>query len=160
MIKKPVVIWDLDGTLADGTHRLHLLPTRDKHLAKSWDAFNLACGDDSPINDNLKLMEVLHRNYYTVILTGRSAVAEELTRRWLQKHRAVFSELIMRPADDNRPDTEFKEEALRKIGLGRIQCCFDDAEHIVKHIRSLGLTCHQVTHYDNPLAHVLPQESE
>lgn len=157
MIKKPVVVWDLDGTLACGKHRLHLLPTKDKHITTSWDAFNLACVNDAPINDNLKLMEVLHRNYYTVILTGRSAVAEKQTRRWLQQQRAVFSELIMRPADDHRKDIEFKEDMLRKIGLERIQCCFDDLEHVAKHIRSLGVTCHLVTHYDTPHTHELPR---
>lgn len=29
---KPIVVCDLDGTLSDGTHRLHLLPTEDLHL--------------------------------------------------------------------------------------------------------------------------------
>lgn len=159
-MKKPIIVWDLDGTLADGTHRLHLLPTRDKHLAPSWDEFNLACLGDKPIEDNLMLMRCLERQYYNVILTGRSAVAYDLTWRWLRENNAAFQELIMRPADDNRPDIVFKEEVLRKLGLEQIQCCFDDAEHVVRHIRSLGLTCHQVTHYDNPLAHVLPQESE
>lgn len=159
-MKKPIIVWDLDGTLADGTHRLHLLPTRDKHLVGSWDEFNLACLNDKPIRDTIMLVNILYRNYYNVILTGRSDVAEALTVKWLGRQGVAYSELIMRPADDNRPDIVFKEEVLRKLGLERIQCCFDDAEHVVRHIRSLGLTCYQVTHYDNPLAHVLPQESE
>lgn len=54
----------------------------------------------------------------------------------------------MRPAADHRRDIEFKEEKLREIGLERIVACFDDLEHVAKHIRSLGVTCHLVTHYD------------
>lgn len=156
-MKKPVIVWDLDGTLACGQHRLHLLPTKATNLAKSWDAFNLACVDDKPILDNIALCNTLYRNYYTVILTGRSDVAEVETRKWLQRYGVLHSLLIMRKRDDDRKDIEFKEDKLRGIGLDAIQCCFDDLEHVVKHIRSLGVTCHQVTHYDTPKRHVLPQ---
>ncbi len=37
---KGIVIVDLDGTLSDGMHRLHLLPTKDLHLTESWSEFN------------------------------------------------------------------------------------------------------------------------
>lgn len=156
-MKKPVIIWDLDGTLSCGQHRLHLLPTRDTHLAASWFDFNKACFDDAPIADNIALCNTLCQNYHTIILTGRSDVAKAETIRWLQKHRVRYSRLIMRKCDDDSKDIEFKEAWLRHIGLDSIQCCFDDLEHVVKHIRSLGITCHQVTHYDTPKRHVMPQ---
>lgn len=147
---KDTYFFDLDGTLADGRHRLHLLPAKeDAHKTQAWDAFNLASGRDMPILDNIRLMNELHQfGKRIVILTGRSDVAYHVTNRWLWEHGCNFNELIMRPASDHRRDIEFKEEALRNYGLERIVACFDDLEHVAKHIRSLGVTCHLVTHYD------------
>lgn len=145
---KQIVIFDLDGTLADGRHRLHLLPTKDYHLTESWTEFNLAAMDDAPIKDNIQLCNALHRHYYIIILTGRSDVARDITARWLQLHGVQYSELIMRSQSDNRKDVAIKEEYLRHIGLDKILCCFDDLPHVAYHMRGLGLTCHLVTHYE------------
>ncbi|ALA46494.1 putative polynucleotide kinase/phosphatase [Dickeya phage BF25/12] len=142
------VIFDLDGTLADGRHRLHLLPTKDYDKTESWTEFNLAAVDDLPFWDNIDLCEALGSDYKIVILTGRSDVAREVTLDWLRKHGVYFNELVMRKQSDNRKDTVIKEEYLRSIGLENILCCFDDLPHVAYHLRSLGLTCHLVTHYD------------
>ena len=151
-MSKDVVVFDLDGTLSDGSHRLHLLPKKeDAHVTQAWDEFNLAVGDDGVFNDNLTLMnDLFGLGYRVVILTGRCDVARPVTEAWLDDCRADFDELIMRKSGDNRQDIEFKEEELRKIGLDKILCCFDDLERVAKHIRSLGVTCHLVTHYDDP----------
>lgn len=149
MHSKPIVIFDLDGTLADGRHRLHLLPTKNYHLTESWTEFNLAAVDDAPIRDNIALCNALHRQFYIIILTGRSDVAEKVTRHWLQRHGVLYSELIMRNQTDNRKDVDIKEEYLHSIGLDRILCAFDDLPHVAYHMRGLGLTCHLVTHYED-----------
>ena len=143
------VIFDLDGTLADGRHRLHLLPTKDYDKTESWTEFNLAAVDDLPFWDNIELCNSLGVSQYrVVILTGRSDVARLVTLDWLWKHGVYFDELVMRSQSDNRKDTVIKEEYLRSIGLENILCCFDDLPHVAYHLRSLGLTCHLVTHYD------------
>lgn len=144
------VIFDLDGTLADGRGRLHLLPSADTaHLTHSWDKFNLAAGDDLPILDNIRLMNNLYEfGNEIIILSGRCDIAKELTEKWLYDHGCNYHKLIMRPQADHRKDIQFKEEKLREIGLDTIYACFDDLEHVAKHLRSLGLTCHLVTHYD------------
>ena len=148
---KDIIVWDLDGTLACGKHRLHLLPKpEDANLTSGWLAFNMEAGKDAPIQDNIDLLRITQRNHKIIILTGRSDDAYRITYAWLRKHSIYYDELMMRPKYDHRKDIEFKEEALREIGLDRILCCFDDLEHVVKHIRSLGVTCHQVTHYDCP----------
>lgn len=149
---KRVIIWDLDGTLACGKHRLHLLPTSDYNITSSWDAFNLACEQDYPIQDNIDLLRSqFAAGFYIVILTGRSDVAHQLTREWLHKHKVPYNRLIMRGYDDNNTDVTFKEARLRAIGTQNILCAFDDLEHVAKHIRGMGITCHQVTHYDKDL---------
>lgn len=151
------VIFDLDGTLACGKHRLHLLPRpEDSHRTESWDDFNLACANDAPITDNIVLCRDLYHAYEVIILTGRCDVSMEQTKGWLAEHSVPHDRLIMRPASDNRRDIEFKDQALREIGLDRIRCCFDDLEHVARHIRSLGVTCYLVTHYDEPTLDVMP----
>ena len=144
------VIWDLDGTLADGRHRLHLLPTKDYDKTESWTEFNLASIWDSPFPDNIEVCNLFaFGDYYNVvILTGRSDVARRITEDWLDSHGVRYNELVMRSQSDNRKDTVIKEEYLRSIGLENILCCFDDLPHVAYHLRSLGLTCHLVTHYE------------
>ena len=146
---KKIVCFDLDGTLADGRHRLHLLPTKDYDKTESWTEFNLAAVDDLPFRDNIELCNSLGEvGYHIVILTGRSDVARDITTEWLFHHGVLYDELVMRSQSDNRKDTVIKEEYLRSIGLENILCCFDDLPHVAYHMRSLGLTCHLVTHYD------------
>ncbi|AEM24796.1 polynucleotide kinase [Cronobacter phage ESP2949-1] len=145
---KNVVIFDLDGTLACGKHRLHLLPTKDLHLTESWTEFNLACADDALIEANAALAEALwYQDYEVIILTGRSDIARDLTVVWLDKHGIYHDRLIMRRHDDNRKDTIIKEEELRRIGLDRILLCVDDRLDVARHLRSLGLTVLVCTEY-------------
>jgi len=145
---KNVIIWDLDGTLADGRHRLHLLPTKNYDKTESWTEFNLAAIDDLPFQDNIALCNLLMETHHTVILTGRSDIARAITVQWLRDNGVQYDNLVMRSQSDNRKDTVIKEEFLRSIGLENILCCFDDLPHVAYHLRSLGLTCHLVTHYD------------
>lgn len=150
-----IVIVDLDGTLSDGTHRLHLLPTRDLHLTESWSAFNGAAIGDKPIQNTIDVVNMLWRaGMGVVILTGRSDEVEVDTLMWLDYHKVKFDHLIMRRADDNRKDTVIKEEVLRAIGIEHIKCAFDDSPNVIKHFRSLGITTYQVTEYDKPHAHL------
>ena len=58
-MNKNICIFDLDGTLSNGNHRLHLLPKKDLHLTESWTAFNMAAGGDAPITDTIRVMEAM-----------------------------------------------------------------------------------------------------
>ena len=150
-----IAIVDLDGTLSDGTHRLHLLPTRDLHLTESWSAFNGAAIGDKPIQNTIDVVNMLWKaGMGVIILTGRSDEVETDTLIWLDRYKVKFDHLIMRRAEDNRKDTVIKEEVLRAIGLEHIKCAFDDSSNVVKHFRSLGITTYQVTEYDKPHAHL------
>ncbi len=150
-----IVIVDLDGTLSDGTHRLHLLPTRDLHLTESWSAFNGAAIGDKPIQNTIDVVNMLWRaGMGVVILTGRSDEVETDTLMWLDYHKVKFDHLIMRRAEDDRKDTVIKEEVLRAIGIEHIKCAFDDSPNVIRHFRNLGITTYQVTEYDKPHAHL------
>lgn len=151
-------IWDLDGTLSDGRHRLHLLPKPDEaHRTEAWDAFSMAAFGDLPLSDNISLCnELAAAGYRILILTGRSDVSQDITMKWLKLHGVKYHEIIMRSKDDHRKDIEFKGqilEALLNQYPFRIHAAFDDLEHVCKFIRSLGITCYQVAHYDTPKLH-------
>lgn len=152
---KPIVIVDLDGTLSDGTHRLHLLPTEDLHLTESWSEFNKEAVGDSPIKSTVAVVNGLWMSgFAVVILTGRSDEVMEDTCKWLNENGIKYDALIMRRKEDNRKDTIIKEEVLLAIGLENIVCAFDDSPNVVKHFRSLGITTYQVTEYDKPHSHI------
>lgn len=152
---KPIVVCDLDGTLSDGSHRLHLLQTENLHLTESWREFNRAAAGDSPIKSTIAVINGLWvSGFAIVILTGRSDEVRYETCKWLNENGVKFDEIIMRRQEDNRKDTVIKEEALRAIGLDNIVCAFDDSPNVVKHFRSLGITTYQVTEYDKPHAHL------
>nr|CAK6596933.1 HAD-superfamily hydrolase [Klebsiella phage vB_Kpn_K2alpha62] len=153
MNKKCICIFDLDGTLSNGNHRLHLLPKKDLHLTESWTAFNMAAGGDAPITDTIRVMKAMRAaGFIVIILTGRSDEAREITEKWLVQNGAShYDLLIMRAASDNRKDTVIKEEILRKIGIERIVAAWDDSPTVIAHFRSLGITTYQVCDYGENL---------
>lgn len=152
---KSVVIVDYDGTLSDGSHRLHLLPTKDLHLTESWSEFNRAAINDTPIQNTIDIINGLWvSGFAVVVLTGRSDEVYEDSVKWLYDHGVKYDHIIMRRADDNRKDTIIKEEVLRAIGLENIVCAFDDSPSVVPFMRSLGITTYQVTEYDKPHSHL------
>lgn len=147
---KDTVVVDLDGTLADGRWRLHLMPPPERrHLDEAWAEFNLAGIDDPPFQDTIDIVNALALTYRIIILTGRGAIAREVTEQWLEDNGVVYDKLIMREIGDCRQDTEVKRTALEDIGLDNIVCAFDDLPHIVDFMRSLGLTVYEVTRYED-----------
>lgn len=152
-MNKNICIFDLDGTLSNGNHRLHLLPKKDLHLTESWTEFNMAAGGDAPITDTIRVMKAMRAaGFIVIILTGRSDEAREITEKWLVQNGAShYDLLIMRSASDNRKDTVIKEEILRKIGIERIVAAWDDSPTVIAHFRSLGITTYQVCDYGENL---------
>lgn len=143
-----IVIFDYDGTLSDGTHRLHLLPCKDQHLTSSWILFNAACVGDIPIRNTIDVMNAMYTaGFHVIILTGRSDGVRNESVQWLKDNGALYHQLEMRKSDDNRKDTVIKEEFLRSLGLEKIVACWDDSPSVIAHFRSLGLTVYQVCDY-------------
>ena len=120
-------IFDLDGVLFDNSHRQHLLPTGDGQTTEQWDAFNLECENDEPIDHMWQMLfELKNSGHRIQFLTGRSEVcrAQTLTAIWkawasrridVPRLSAIDNILTMRPADDHRRAAEFKYDAIKHL---------------------------------------------
>lgn len=138
-----VVIFDLDGTLADINHRRIHLSTNNPN----WKSFNSAMGDDTPNKPIVDLYKTLwdSQRYQLVIVSGRSDEYRKFTEQWLSWNEIPFSELIMRKKGDSRSDHIVKEEILKQIQSLNNEIAFvvDDRQQVVDMWRRNGITCLQ-----------------
>lgn len=134
--KPHVVICDIDGTLAHG-----IGVTRRPY---EWDKVGSDTADD--------VVRDLIGDYgdELILVSGRDASCRKLTEDWLAVHEIIYHALYMRPAGDNRPDTEIKQEIYEKHIKGKFNVRFvlDDRDRVVELWRSLGLKCLQVARGD------------
>ena len=145
------IVFDLDGTLAGITHRLHFI----KDGNHDWDGFFAACVDDAPIPEMIALFQQLRRGkeigYNSlVIVSGRSDQVYDQTVDWLHKHNIMPDRLHMRREGDHRPDYKVKEEIFHMmVSQGHeILLAFDDRQQVVDMWRSNGIRCAQVAKGD------------
>ncbi len=149
MSERDIVVFDLDDTLADGSHRSHLIPVESlRGTASNWDRFSLACENDQPITPNIHLLVALSHHYRIFILTSRGDVAYAETVSWLGRHNIPYDRLLMRGEREHRPPAAIKLDWLNSIGPDSVLCAFDDNPQVCNAIRSIGITCHQVTDHE------------
>lgn len=142
----PCIIFDIDGTLANGDHRLHLI----QQEPKQWDAYFDLCDGDAPINHMIRLLRILEREYVPVFVTGRAARWRVKTEQWLARHGAATGRyplrLYMREDGDHRDDHVLKIELLAQLRADGFDplMVFDDRARVVKAWRAAGVPCAQV----------------
>lgn len=148
-----IYLSDIDGTLADLTHRLPLI--KGEH--PDWPGFFRACTDDTPIRDVIQLLVTLNwsgnRIFY---LTGRSDEVEKETRAWLWQNDCPGGELLMRKQGDHRADHIIKGEMLDQLGQRfgpasfkqMVAGVFEDRAQVVKMYRDRGFRVFQVAEGD------------
>jgi len=136
-----IIAFDLDGTLADITHRLHFI----QNQPKDWRAFFAACEYDKPIGRMCQLARTLVPQHRIEIWSGRSDEVREQTEAWLRKHIGKYDVVRMRTAGDYRPDDVVKAEWLDAIAPRRRPViAFDDRDRVVQMWRRRGVICCQV----------------
>lgn len=140
---RPVAVIDIDGTVADVRHRLHLL---DSDSPTRWADFFDAAGDDPVLRDGAELARRLAVEHDIVWLTGRPVRLAELTRRWLVEQGLPVGELLMQPHGDKRPARLVKLERLLELRRRRtIVLVVDDDPRVVSQLREAGLSVHHAT---------------
>lgn len=151
MVNK-VVIFDLDGTLANIEHRLKYLDERPKN----WKAFEESCHLDKPKEDIIALAKTFARDNWTIIIcSGRSDKVIKQTKKWLADNEIYYSALLMRKEGDYRHDTVIKKEMLDYIiqTWRRPDLVVDDRMSVVNMWREQGLTCLQCELWDDSGSH-------
>ncbi len=135
------IVFDIDGTLADCTHRLHHIQ-KDQ---KDWDAFFSGCREDSPILETITVCQALYTDHHDIeFWTGRPRRTRVATREWLAVHVGWWAKnrpLKMRGDEDRRPDTLLK---VGYIGYLPPDLVFEDRQGVVDAYRERGLTVYQV----------------
>lgn len=142
--KQRYVIFDIDGTLANISHRQHWVRTKPRN----WVAFKKGIVNDLPHNDIIWLAQVMTAHTRVIIVSGREGtdLDRELTEDWLRKHGVTYEELHMRAAGDYRCDSIVKREILNDLRSrhGDPLMVFDDRNRVVDMWREEGVRCLQV----------------
>ena len=139
-------LFDIDGTVADLSHRLHHIQGEKK----DWSSFFADCPGDAPIPHIIGLVNALRiTDYLILFVSGRSDQVRDKTLAWLRSHvhpAVVDIDIYMRREGDHRPDNLVKAELLDRIlkdGYEPIMA-FDDRDQVVKMWRERGIPCAQV----------------
>lgn len=143
---KKLVLVDMDGTLADVTHRLHHV--RGGGRRKNWKRFFEEMVKDRPNEIIAKWVRQLEPEYAVIIVSGRPANYARHTIEWLERYRIPFSGLLMRREGDFRADYIVKKEILDKLPKERIAFVIDDRASVCDMWRTSGLSCYQIAEGD------------
>jgi hypothetical protein len=145
---KPTILFDIDGTLAVTEHRRYLL----RGKSPNWDKFNNLMGEDKPNIPIVKLYNTLWDSgeYHIVLISGRSEEFRLVTESWLTWNAIPFSDLLMRPLNDDRADEEIKKAILGQLKKDNHKILFvvDDRKKVVDMWRQNGVTCLQCDYGD------------
>lgn len=134
---KKTIIFDLDGTICNVTHRRKFVASKPKN----WDAWNKGIALDTP-NEAVKFMfeSIVNKdNVEVLFVSGRSEDYREVTEAWLLYNEFyccesdIHSKLYMRESGDCRDDSIVKGEIADKIIAEDhdILCVFDDRKRVV-----------------------------
>lgn len=118
------LLFDVDGVLADCTHRLHYAD--DKDYGKFYGDKQMS--DDTPIDGGWELLRILtttddytKEGYKLIIITGRPQYKEKLTRMWLEYQNTqgfyfpMIDGMYMRSKGDYRPSSVVKRELVQNF---------------------------------------------
>lgn len=141
------VVFDLDGTLADVSHRLHHI----KDGRRDWESFHSDCPRDTPIWQTIQTLHALscQTGVEIAIWTGRDEAVREETLEWLRGHigdDCAGFDIRMRPVGDYTEDHLLKERWFNQaMQYGwKVDLAFDDRGRVCEMWRRNGVLCYQV----------------
>lgn len=138
-----IIVFDIDGTVADVTHRRQFVATKPKN----WAAWNAGMSRD-PVHEDIKsIYDVFKASGARIIFcSGRGDETRAVTERWLANNGFEFEALFMRRERDYRQDSIVKVELLAQIRQwhGEPYIWFDDRNQVVDAIRAQGVRVLQV----------------
>ena len=137
---------DIDGTVANGDHRLHHIQKEPR----AWDDYFLACGSDTPIPHMHAVVTALSELFKIVYVSGRSDMVRQQTVDWLNEHGFPCDALYMRKQGDHTNDDVLKIKLLAEVRADGFEpiMAFDDRNRVVRAWRETGIPCAQVAEGD------------
>ena len=140
---RSTILFDLDGTLADNSHRQSFLAGGKK----DWDAFFAAQDLDTPNKPVVALYGALFHSdeFAVIVVTARPERYRNQSERWFEKHKIPLDRMIMRRDGGRRSDETVKREMLgelRSAGTTPL-LVVDDRAVVVQMWRDEGITCLQ-----------------
>ena len=138
---KIAAIFDLDGTLCDGTHRQHFIDELN-----DWDSWYDQLILDKINNWCLDLvLRAKKADFYIIMLTARRFIPQvaQDTELWLDYHDIPYDILIGKDPADKRPAHEFKKEAYENLqSRYDVRFAIDDEIENANMWLSVGVPCH------------------
>lgn len=132
-----IAVFDIDGVLADPTHRQHHVASRPK----DWDAFFAAVGEDEVLEAGRARLHELAVDHEVVLLSGRPESTRADTEAWLARHGIEVSRLVLRRDSDHRPAPQVKAELIAGIGgPTEVAVVVDDDEAVTARLTANGYT--------------------
>jgi hypothetical protein len=152
-----VAVLDIDGVLADVSHRLPHLQRRPK----DWAAFFAAMADDPVLEPGRELAHQLALDHPIVYLTGRPHRYAPVTQGWLDRHDLPHGHLIERRDGDRRPARIAKPAMLSELARHvPIHVVVDDDEAVCEAYRQAGYRVLRATWSPQPPTLYDAQERE
>jgi hypothetical protein len=136
-----LVVFDIDGTLANCEHRLHHVRSKPKN----WKAFDAGIPNDTVIPQVAAMYWFLVGSgiHDVVLATGRNERSRKATEDWMYANGFDgFQKLYMRSKDDFRTDDIVKRELLDDIVADfgkKPDMVFEDRPRVVKMWRDNGI---------------------
>lgn len=141
---RPIVICDIDGTVANLNHRL-------KHLQKepkNYEEFFNGVIFDAPYWEVIYQIQDLAKTHDVVFVSGRPDTCSAATCEWLYSYRLPYVAVLMRRGGDHRPDDLIKEELLKFIPKDKVVLVVDDRPRVISMWQRHGLNV-QAVHQEN-----------
>ncbi len=131
-----IVVFDLDGVLADVRHRLHHVRGR----RRNWDAFFAAAPRDPVLAEGAAAARTAQAGGHGVVyLTGRPERCRDDTLAWLAEHGLPPGDLFMRPEHDRRPARFTKVAMLRRLARTHtVAAVIDDDAAVIEAVAAAG----------------------
>lgn len=135
-----LIVFDIDGTLANIEHRLDYVRSKPKN----WKAFDAGIPNDAV---NPYVAEAFHSlkdaGHAVILASGRNERSRAATEQWFADNGLRgWQKLYMRKADDFRSDDIVKREILDEIVADygkKPDMVFDDRPRVVRMWREEGI---------------------
>lgn len=130
------ILVDIDGTLA-----------LNKGTRSPYDEARV--GEDDVCEQVKKVVNILSENFNVIIVSGRSELCRNETIAWLDKHKIMYKNLLMRKNGDTRKDSIVKKEIYEQISQDYfVDFVIDDRKQVKRMWNELRVFVFDVNQFD------------